>query len=382
MEWWHNSIRTDKATLNTVESRPPIVENLLSVVVPAKKPHEFLQTFLNPWARLDNLLINSNIFLEIIFVHSGDDDNLANSFPNFSNIKLKYYHTSQLWGASKSRNFGLQMADAEYVFFHDVDDQIIPYPLYDLLLFLDSNRNKESIDMYTFDYIKSSNGEQCIVDHKAHFHSPELEQSKLIEYTINYLNEPHKYTLLVHVWSKLFKLRYLQVNDVSFNERLEQLEDVNFNFRVLLLKPKIQRLNIAFYQYTANSSSQNLSKLSGARGKESIREVIRAYIPVKQFLMKNVSQSKRDLRLALGHFYSTTLILWLLRAIKNVPHTNFSALRQLVRAYSMDPVMKSSIRYYRHFCGTSFFLPILLKLNLPTPVGMMMSIFPKLRKGF
>jgi len=334
------------------------VNNLIiSFIVPAYRPKAFIDRFILNYLELDKVLDKAEIRAEIIFLHNGDDASIEAYFPKFKNIKVIYQFEQNNITPSNARNIGIMQSSGDYIYFHDVDDTIdIDF----IIHFLDELKYKNDLDIIIFRYNKIKNNLIYLMDHGYNTDEGEISWNQINNYVDKYIDKPFIYTLFVHCWGRLFRRQFLRNNQIFFDDRLDQLEDVNFNFNCLMHMPKIWISKSLSYNYYVSSSVGGLSSLSGNRGAQDLRQIVRAYAAVKKFLI----YSRNDYELAskkIRHLYATTIILWLIRiSAKNV---RFSEISALVDQYIRSKIAVGSMWYYRYSLKTSIGIPILLLIK-------------------
>ena len=119
---------------------------------------------------------------EILVINDGSSDKSRNIVENFikENKQVKLYNKHNE-GLSLTRNFGIDKAEGDYIFFVDADDMLISDRV-DKIINL-CLENKYDIIAGTYVYLENNN-----------FRSAPFELSKDIDNDLNYLLTLHNYT--------------------------------------------------------------------------------------------------------------------------------------------------------------------------------------------
>ena len=90
----------------------------VSVIIPLyNKENAIKQTLMS-------VLSQGNIVSEIIVVDDGSTDSSASIVMDFKDPKIKYFY-KQNGGVSSARNYGLEKANSDWIFFMDADDLLL-----------------------------------------------------------------------------------------------------------------------------------------------------------------------------------------------------------------------------------------------------------------
>jgi glycosyltransferase involved in cell wall biosynthesis len=152
---------------------------------------------------------------EIIVVDDGSTDNTKNIIKKISLQKnnLNYIHTDNS-GVSSARNVGLESAKGKYVVFLDSDDELIS-KTYNYMLQMVKDCN--------LDWIKGNYYINKITSQK--------EKKMLLEYYGENIVKGLVNFDIGYVWGKVYVKRILDLNHISFDEKMSFGEDLEFNLR-------------------------------------------------------------------------------------------------------------------------------------------------------
>ena len=212
--------------------------------------------------------------------------------------------------ASMARNLGIAKSSHPWIIFVDSDD----YFNSKLFNLIDLN-NKEILEsqMITNNYFLIKNNKLKIKDHGIVGASIQ-EKTEILEYLNKYCNVPYKYTLFVHCWAKFYRKNIIIKNNITFNEKLNQLEDVNFNLKYLFHCRKIYHTSLPLYFYDADSNTNGLSINSGNED-ESIKKIYLAIQPIKKILISKFSRIV--IKNLISQILTSIARIWMIRLSSN-----------------------------------------------------------------
>ena len=330
----------------------------ISVVIPIHNGENFINGLINNLICFRERLSENKIDIQIIIIIDGSNDGSEKILINFQKkLNLILLKNESKKGPSYSRNLGINYANGDYLLFLDVDDNLVINGFDDLLKDIDTDS-----DILIGDYFIRT---ESTTDLRRHNMPIEIGKNYLSfefinNYLINYMLEPYKYTLFVHCWCKLYKINFLKINNIKFNEKIDQLEDVNFNFKCIKFKPKVFYLNKPIYSYTRNSNDKNLSKKSGSQ-RDAIKNVLKALYIIKIILKNTDFQLYRKYRY---HLYATTFILWIIRSSRE--SSSLSSKYKVFTTYCANKYVRISMKYYIKLTSNDHTLPSLIIYNLPS----------------
>lgn len=211
----------------------------ISVIVPVYNAERFLPMC------LDSILSQDYTHWEAILVDDGSRDaspELCDAYAR-KDPRIKVFHT-QNGGVSSARNFGLNKAMGEWVFFLDADDRMKPDALSKMLEKADGNDlvfgGYEVFDEQGNLTYAIKNREACMMDkYQA------LEQ----------MFRPWHYRYYGYVWGKLFRMATLAKYGLRFNESITFNEDRLFTVSYICKVDKVAYFTTPVYEYIENSSS-------------------------------------------------------------------------------------------------------------------------------
>ena len=236
------------------------MEPLISIIVPVYNTEKYLKEC------IESILNQTYKNIQLILVNDGSTDdslNICKSYKQIDNRVLVIDKPNS--GVSETRNFGISVANGDYIGFVDSDDYIEKV-MYEILL------NK----------IISDNSDLCA----------------MIEYTINsfYIDEIKNVDQTITGFEALSKLLLLRfpaslcaclyskniIKEKTLNKNIHFFEDFEFNFRILLESKVVSVCNKKLYNYRANETGANHQEINEKRMTclniyESVTSKIRNY---------------------------------------------------------------------------------------------------------
>lgn len=180
--------------------------------------------------------------MEIILINDGSTDNSLEIMKRYQKLYPDIIRVFS-WenkGQSAARNFGISVAEGQYIGFVDGDDYI------DALFFEAlSARMGSNIDL--------------AVSGRYNIDANNIKKKKLPNLTIDNCSMEDTPEVLsatsTLVCDKLFKLKLIQKNNIKFPEKYRYAEDLHFLCRYKYYCKKVAVIDDALYYYTKNESS-------------------------------------------------------------------------------------------------------------------------------
>ena len=180
---------------------------------------------------------------EIIVIDDSSTDDTYSVIKGIQDTyrRVRYYKNDLNLGVSGSRNRGLRLAIGRWICFLDSDDIIIA-------------------DSFSVWYYQCLRYEADIFVAKYMINSL---QTEIADYgtqgwicvncerlAMDFLASPVGNSILTYVWAKIYKLEFIRLLGVEFNEELPVYEDIDFNANLLRGNPRIFVSSIEVYDYT------------------------------------------------------------------------------------------------------------------------------------
>ena len=208
------------------------MENLVSIVVPAYNAERYLEEC------IESVLAQDHANWELILVDDGSLDNTYRICTEYAgkDSRIRVFHNDN-HGVSYSRNFGIDMAQGDYLCFIDADDKILPDYLSQLLNQITENRGDIVFCGYRLlfgdKYIKKS---PRIKEGVYQFSG--LSYRAIDDGTLSGI-------LFGSVCGALYRRKLIKDNALRFDSSVRRNEDGLFNLELL---PHAQRIAVTSYE--------------------------------------------------------------------------------------------------------------------------------------
>lgn len=221
---------------------------MVSVIIPVYQAEHYLRR------TVDSVIAQDFADWEMLLVDDGSTDASAFVCDEYArnDRRIKVFHKSN-GGQSSARNYGMERAIGEHVYFMDDDDQLRPNALFTLISIARKYDADISACSYTSVY---DNGDEGNLSHsgKQELLSNEDGVKAFLARQID-----------VYIWTKLYKRTFLKRNNLRFIERGE--EDFLFNMEAFRLADSIAYHDTPIYIYSERSlsTSHQYAKLQLAK---------------------------------------------------------------------------------------------------------------------
>lgn len=223
---------------------------VLSIIVPVYNVEKYLERCL--LSILEQQLEAEEY--EVLIVNDGSPDNSNVIIDDFVARNENFFSfTKPNGGLSSARNFGLERAKGEYIYFIDSDDYLFPNKIGEILILLKENQ----LDCISFNYKKITEEGAPL------FANMMYSEQGLVtgEYLLN------NKTIVSNVWRYIFKAKILRDNNLSFCPGIYH-EDEDFTVIYLSYVKRMMHTNTEVYAYIQREGSIiNTKDLSKVRKK-------------------------------------------------------------------------------------------------------------------
>lgn len=198
----------------------------ISVILPTYNVEKYIAK------SIQSVLNQTHTDFELIVVIDGSKDNseaIAREFEK-TDKRIKVY-TKPNGGLSDARNYGLNIATGEFIYFLDSDDWIEPNLLEDNLKILEDKQ----VDFVVFGFYQDNvDLHEQLVEAIPHIpETPDWINGEVIYFTPSMLN------ILGYAWNKIYRKRYLDKHQITFTKGVSLVEDILFNAKVYQYADKI-----------------------------------------------------------------------------------------------------------------------------------------------
>ena len=197
---------------------------MITIIVPIYNSEKYLQRC------IDSILAQTYTDFELLLINDGSKDNSGAICDEYAakDPRVRVFHKEN-GGVSSTRNLGLDNAKGEWVTFVDSDDWICNYFLENLI----QNGNNTSLVLETSYNISTKN----------HTYNTKEKIALFLEKTTDLRS-------ITTPWGKLFKLDFINTNNIRFKEGIHSGEDSIFIMDCLIRIDTINIVNHCYYQYT------------------------------------------------------------------------------------------------------------------------------------
>lgn len=220
----------------------------LSIIVPVYNVEKYLKEC------LESINEIRDIDYELIIVNDGSPDGSQKIIEEFcKKSKRARYYIKKNDGLSSARNYGLERAKGEYIWFVDSDDIIIAKEFEGFF------KNRLGRDAIYGEVIPFLDGE--IINFN------ELKQEeKIISEKFSYI-----FKKIIRrnptVWKNIYRREFLEKHKIVFDESLNIGEDLFFNYIILSKTKNILYINDCIYLYRTNREGSIMSDLKNRQKK-------------------------------------------------------------------------------------------------------------------
>jgi glycosyltransferase involved in cell wall biosynthesis len=188
---------------------------------------------------------------ELLVIIDGSPDNSKEIAETFNDTRITIFE-KQNGGLSDARNYGLERAKGEFIYFLDSDDWIEPNLLEDTI----SVFEKKDIDFVIFGYFLDEEDLEGNVISTKEVSTRDIQFVKNngdLDLDVNTMN------ILGYAWNKLYRVSFLKVNNIIFDKGVSLVEDILFNSKVYKESNTLTFIDKRLYHYI-NRPSESLIK--------------------------------------------------------------------------------------------------------------------------
>nr|WP_313062321.1 glycosyltransferase family 2 protein [Moraxella sp. CTOTU49097] len=208
----------------------------ISVILPVYNVEQYIAKSIH------SVLNQSYIDFELIVVIDGSKDNsevIAREFEK-TDLRVKVY-TKPNGGLSDARNYGLNVATGEFIYFLDSDDWIEPNLLEDNIKMLED----KNLDFIVFGFYQDNvDSNEQLIENIPHIpENNEWINGEPIYFT------PYMLNILGYAWNKIYRKGYLDKHQIKFTIGVSLVEDILFNAKVYQYADRIVFNRQAYVHY-------------------------------------------------------------------------------------------------------------------------------------
>lgn len=263
---------------------------MISIIVPVYNTEKYLVRCLESIAR------QTYKDFECIVVDDGSKDeslSVAREYESKDNRFRVYYKDNG--GVSSARNFGIERAKGDYIYFVDSDDE-----LYDDALRVLVSHISEDVDLVFGGYTRCDNSGKMIdsVKKDISFMANPKETMDIIAYPKRY------YFVLGMPWLNLFKRSLVLSNNLRYNEQYSIYEDLLFLVSYLCFcRGRISFTTMPIYKYYCQQT-ESIMNTRYKEFKEKTLYTLDARIAILEVARRFEKSSKIIYQAQLAVFYT------------------------------------------------------------------------------
>ena len=220
------------------------MEKLVSIIVPVYNGEKYIKNC------IESLINQEYKNIEILIIDNGSIDNTKKIISSFSDVRIKKFFLNKK-GVSIARNYGIERASGEYMYFVDADDYIEKNLVIDLIKIMEIK--KVDFVMFNFKMIKKN---ETIINYLP-VSNRILDNILIKKDIIPFLLSKGKKEKSIWgtVWRVFYKSSFLKNNKLRFNEKIIVAEDMLFVLESLLLAKNVYFFDGVLYNYNCNYNS-------------------------------------------------------------------------------------------------------------------------------
>jgi glycosyltransferase involved in cell wall biosynthesis len=208
----------------------------ISIILPCYNVEKYLAR------SIESALAQSYSDFELLVIIDGSPDSSKSIAENFTKIdnRIQVFEKEN-GGLSDTRNYGLERAKGEFIYFMDSDDWIEPNLLEDNLKIIED----ENLDLVIFGYIQDDENTEGEVIRSTNVLPKVTKYVKGENITI----DAHHLGLLGYAWNKIYRKSFLEKNNLKFEKGTSLVEDILFNSRVYQMTNVLRFNKKGYYHY-------------------------------------------------------------------------------------------------------------------------------------
>lgn len=188
---------------------------------------------------------------ELLVIIDGSPDHSIEIAQSFQDDRIQIYEKEN-GGLSDARNYGLERAKGEFIYFMDSDDWIEPNLLQENLLIVEN----ENLDFIIFGYTQDNEDLNGIVKSQKQFIPTVKEYLKSTnDLEINSTD----LGIMGYAWNKIYRKSFLDQHQFQFQKGISLVEDILFNAPIYQ-NSEIIRFNQKPYYHYINREVPTLMK--------------------------------------------------------------------------------------------------------------------------
>lgn len=207
----------------------------VSIILPVYNVEKYIKK------SIESVLNQTYTDFELLVIIDGSPDKSKQVAEEFSDSRIKIFEKEN-GGLSDARNYGLERAKGEFIYFMDSDDWVEPNLLEDNLKVIE----EENLDVVIFGYIQDDEDIDGNVLRSIVISSGNLKFQK----NDSNLIFDHKWlSIMGYAWNKLYRKSFLDESFLWFEKGTSLVEDILFNSQVYCATNTLRFNEKTYYHY-------------------------------------------------------------------------------------------------------------------------------------
>ncbi len=209
----------------------------ISIILPCYNVEAYLAK------SIESVLVQIYNDFELLVVIDGSPDNSREIAEQFAKTdsRIKVYEKEN-GGLSDARNYGLERANGEFIYFMDSDDWIEPKLLEDNLKIVE----QENLDFVIFGYIQDNEDTIGNIQSSKDI-IPKVKQYVKADKQLTI--DTHHLGLMGYAWNKIYRKSFLDQHQFRFKKGISLVEDILFNAPIYQISNRIVFNQQTYYHY-------------------------------------------------------------------------------------------------------------------------------------
>lgn len=200
---------------------------------------------------IESVLKQTYTNFELLIIIDGSPDNSKQIAETFEDSRITIYEKPN-GGLSDARNFGLNKANGDYIYFIDSDDWIEPNLLESTVKFFE----RDDVNVIIFGYfLDNENLNKKLLSAQ----KIESENIEFVKGKDDFSLDENRINLLGYAWNKIYRTKFLRDHNIIFDKGVSLVEDILFNSKVYKSVDRLIFINDTLYHYI-NRPSESLIK--------------------------------------------------------------------------------------------------------------------------
>ncbi|MFD3155951.1 glycosyltransferase family 2 protein [Haloimpatiens sp. FM7330] len=221
---------------------------MISIIIPVFNAEKYLKRC------LESVISQSYTEIEVILVDDGSSDRSKLICEEYrrKDSRIKTIFNSNA-GPGFSRNYGLEMAMGDYIYFMDADDELLPEALQEnYRIAVEKNLDVIIFAYSIINYVNGHPKTENICSYKNTYVTTN-DEIKLMFWNL------FKDGLIAPVWNKFYKKDFIIKNGIRFTD-LRKGQDAVFNFEILKYVNSMYINENVYYKYHFYNSNNITSR--------------------------------------------------------------------------------------------------------------------------